>query len=876
MNEQRQRLAERVFKELMAFPASARERELVARTQGDEALERDVRGLLAFAQEDTGPLENLVPAYAGPRVDDPDVLPSGQTVGRYTLLRVLGEGGMGVVYVAEQERPKRTVALKVIRPECSTRSMLRRFEFEAEILGKLQHPGIAHVIEAGIAETPEGGQGRPFLAMELINGSHISTYARESALSIEQRVGLFVRVCEGVEHAHQRGVIHRDLKPANIMVDRSGQPKVLDFGVARAVSANAADPGFTFVRTGHRQLIGTLAYMSPEQVGGSQQDLDTRSDVYSLGVVLFELLTGTLPHDLTDRSVPDAVRVITDVAPATPGTRVPECRGDLETIILKALEKDRARRYQSAAELASDLRRYLSHAPITARPASAMYTFRKFAARNRKFVGALVALAAALVIGFAGTFTGFIQARRERDEALRARRAAEGAAKFVLNEMIASAAPTTPDFKNITHASVVRNAARRAPARFAHDPRIRHEVLQGLGVSLFDLGDYGEALACFRGSLAAAEEAFGASTGDCVRPLLYLATTLDSMGHHAEANERRAQAVETAARELEPTDLDTLDARGEVLFMSVAYGNARDAEDELVALLGDYDRAGHFGGRTFANLNNELSNVLVRKGRRDEALALRRTLIEEYRRRKGPLHVDTLIVSLPFAEILQQCGYLEESLKVGTRTLGELLQVYDAGHDCVLHCRQAVAEIMLALDQPKEALVEIQECVKYIPTTQDDGQMKPVKYEFTMAMALCANGRAEEALPFAQRNYDVQRKYFGDSHNVALDAWFTLGRTISLIPGRAEEGLRIMREAIRQRLEKKLAVGVSRYYLGDSLSRLERLEEAIAEQTIVVEDSRKLFGDSNPFTRRMARRLADYCQRAGRADDAKRWQEFAG
>jgi WD40 repeat protein/predicted Ser/Thr protein kinase len=312
-------------------------------------------------------------------------------IGHYRVVRLLGEGGMGAVYEAEQENPRRCVALKVIRPGLVSPALLKRFTHEAQILGRLHHPGIAQIYEAGVAE-----DGQPFFALELIRGEALDANVRRHALDPAARLGLLARVCDAVQHAHEHGVIHRDLKPGNILVEESGQPKVLDFGVARATDADLlTSTGHT--RTG--QLVGTLSYMSPEQVAADPGAVDQRSDVYALGVILFELLAGRLPYLLEHLPLPEAARVIQEQEPSRLGSLDTRFRGDVETIVAKALEKDKARRYASAGELAADIRRHLSQQPIRARPASALYQLRKFARRHMGLVAAVLGIGLALAAG---------------------------------------------------------------------------------------------------------------------------------------------------------------------------------------------------------------------------------------------------------------------------------------------------------------------------------------------------------------------------------------------------------------------------------------------------------------------------------------------
>jgi len=315
---------------------------------------------------------------------------------------------MGVVYEAMQQHPHRIVALKLMRHGFSSASTLRRFQLEAEMLGRLQHVGIAQVYDAGIHKSPTGMQ-IPYFAMELIHGTALTEYAQQQRLGTRDRLALLASVCDAVEHAHQKGVIHRDLKPANVLVDAGGQPKVLDFGIARVTDA---DLGTTTMPTSVGQLLGTLPYMSPEQTSGNPADLDTRSDVYSLGVILYELLTDRLPYDLSQHSIAGAVRVIQETEPIRLSSINRVLRGDLETLAAKALEKDKEHRYGSAAALAADILRYLMDLPLSARPASTFYQPRKFAKRNRGLVAAASLCLLLLVGGVTGTTMGWVSSNR--------------------------------------------------------------------------------------------------------------------------------------------------------------------------------------------------------------------------------------------------------------------------------------------------------------------------------------------------------------------------------------------------------------------------------------------------------------------------------
>lgn len=331
-------------------------------------------------------------------------------IGRYKILAVIASGGMGTVYEAMQESPRRRVALKVIKVGAANEMALRRFEFESQVLAKLRHPNIAQIYEAGTWESEQGTA--PFFAMEYIPDRRpIIEFADKKDLTIRERMDLFVKICNAVHHGHQKGIIHRDLKPDNILCDGSGEPKIIDFGVARATDADMA---VTTMQTTMGQLIGTLQYMSPEQCEANPDAIDIRSDVYALGVIFFQLLSGQLPYDLRRQAIHEAVRVIQEVRPDSMSTTNIRLRGDIEVIAMKALEKDRQRRYQSASDLAQDIHHFLNNEPIEARPLSIAYQARLFSKKYKRTVAAAALIALSIIIGGTASVLGWREADRQR------------------------------------------------------------------------------------------------------------------------------------------------------------------------------------------------------------------------------------------------------------------------------------------------------------------------------------------------------------------------------------------------------------------------------------------------------------------------------
>ncbi|MEO8277909.1 MAG: serine/threonine-protein kinase, partial [Thermoanaerobaculia bacterium] len=409
--------------------------------------------------------------HAASTIDLPTAYGPGVKIGPYRILQLLGEGGFGSVYMAEQVAPiQRRVALKVIKLGMDTREVIARFEQERQALAMMDHPGIAHVFDAGETET-----GRPYFVMELVKGEPVTEYCDRHKLSIAARLALFGEVCAAVQHAHTKGIIHRDLKPSNVLVSaQEGEvhARIIDFGIAKATSGNLTEKTLF---TEHRQLIGTPEYMSPEQAEGSL-DIDTRTDVYALGVLLYELLTGTTPFDsrrLRSAAYGEVQRILREDDPPRPSTRLSQSmetiaavaahrhtdpgklasqlRGELDWIVMKALEKDRLRRYETASGLAIDIQRYLTGEPVSAAPPSAAYRLRKFVLRHRTGVAAANLVAAALVAAVVGISWQAREARAQRDKA-------EQVAGFMA-EMLRGVEPSVARGRDTTMLTEMMNAA---------------------------------------------------------------------------------------------------------------------------------------------------------------------------------------------------------------------------------------------------------------------------------------------------------------------------------------------------------------------------------------------------------------------------------
>jgi len=437
-----------LFRAALELDAGERDAFLAAGCGDDAELRAEVDALVRADAAERSPLDGGLPgpgpwdgataeAWRGNGPGEPDApLHLPERIGGFRITGLIGRGGMGLVYAAEQDAPRRRVALKVVHPSLLSTDARRRFRREAELLGRLQHPGIAQIHAAGEDDLGSGPQ--PYFVMERVDGVPLLEFATSRALDVRARVELVRLVCAAVHYAHERGIVHRDLKPENVLVQADGTPKVLDFGVARAQDAEQA---LTTFRTDAQRVIGTLEYMSPEQAAGSSSLLDARSDVFALGVVLFQLLSGELPHDLAGRSLPAALQVVQEVEPRRLGSVDARLRGELETIVGKALAREPRLRYPTARALADDLGRYLRDEPIRARPTSAIYQLRKLARRHKSlFAGvavAFLALVVALVVSIDRTRRAVVAEERARRESSRAAVIGAGAALEATDPLLA-------------------------------------------------------------------------------------------------------------------------------------------------------------------------------------------------------------------------------------------------------------------------------------------------------------------------------------------------------------------------------------------------------------------------------------------------------
>jgi eukaryotic-like serine/threonine-protein kinase len=870
-------------------------------------LRASVESLLAQHREDDF-LEDPAPEAQAVRPETPDGVregvpvlcpvteQAGDRIGRYKLVQKLGEGGYGAVYMAEQEEPiRRRVALKVIKQGMDTKQVIARFEAERQSLALMDHPHIAKVLDAGATDS-----GRPYFVMELVSGIRITDYCDQNNLSTLDRLKLFVQVCQAVQHAHQKGIIHRDLKPSNILVnvqDGVPVPKVIDFGIAKATEPRLSALSQV---TAEGQFIGTPAYMSPEQAELSALGIDTRSDIYALGVVLYELLTGRTPFDakeLLQAGLDEIRRVIREQDPPRPSTRLSTMafgdlttvarhrhveppkllslvRGDLDWIVMKCLEKDRTRRYETASAFAEDIHRHLRYEAVMAGPPSAVYRARKFFRRNRVPVAVAASVTAALVVGLFSALAGFNRARHERDRAKQAEADAKAVLGFFQDRVLATARPEGQK-GGLGIQTTVRGAVDAAePAvatSFTNQMLPEASIRQVLGGTYVYLGEYGRAIRQFERARDLYCAKLGSDHPDALKAVINLATAYNGAGRPKEAVPLFEASLNAMQIKLGADHPDTLTVLAGLAKAYQDAGRVKEALplfDKVVATRNA--RLGSDDPETLTAENN-LAVAYQVAGRRKEALALFETVLKRRKAKLGPDHPDTLSSIQNLATTYQEMGRLQEAITLLESAIEQERPKLGADHPFTLNAMNSLGEAYRGARRLQEAMTLHEEVLKQRNTKLGPDHPDTLTAMSNLAMDYRETNRLQEAVLLFERVLAMRKAKLGPEHrdtlvsvnNLAGTYWDT-DHTREAIP-LFEEVLKAMKVQLGADHSQTL---IALNNLAKTYQRVGRLQEAIPLLEDAVKMKKNKVGSDHASTLASMNNLAEAYRDTGRLEDS--------
>jgi serine/threonine protein kinase/tetratricopeptide (TPR) repeat protein len=787
----------------------------------------------------------------------------GDRIGDYKLLQQIGEGGCGVVYMAQQEQPvRRQVALKIIKLGMDTRNVITRFEAERQALALMDHPNIAKVFDAGATDT-----GRPFFVMELVRGIKITDYCDQNELPTRERLELSVQVCQAVQHAHQKGVIHRDIKPSNILItlrDGVPAPKIIDFGIAKATTDQLLTDKTVF--TEFQQFLGTPAYMSPEQAEMSELGVDTRSDIYSLGVLLYELLTGKTPFeakDLLRAGVDEMRRKICQQEPMRPSTRlstmvagdltttaqrrhtepprlVSLIRGDLDWIVMMALEKDRARRYETANGLAMDVRRYLADEPILARPPSKLYRLQKMARRNKLAFAAAGGVAAALIIGLAAS-TEYFKERAAHQQAVaaelekRAEAAKATAITGLLQQLLRSADPEGLRGLDYTVRQLLDDFSATLTNRLQDQPEVEATVRLDLG------------------------------------------STYAKLGALAEAERNLRRAFDLRLRILGPTNLGTLAA--EFMLGEFLVDDVREYDAETEALFQEVwqKRKQLLGAENLDTLEalEGYEVVLFQRGRRDDAERIARQIFPVRERVLGPDALGTLLALEHLEDCATRRGDHAEAERLERRILSSCQRTGRNQRQRFIAIKEIALQRLLQSD-PTKAEKLLTEAVPQAARVFGPDHFITLHLQRVLARALAEEGRFAQAETLVRSTLEARLRQTTDQEGTGRTL-LILGRVL-VEQGKLDEAEPRLQEALKIFRERVVMKDALAAQAANWLGAIQLARKAYPEaETLLLPDSDQFFSpaaEMSPNERSLAvGHIIALYQALGQPDQVATWQK---
>jgi serine/threonine protein kinase/tetratricopeptide (TPR) repeat protein len=843
-----------------------------------------LRELLSFGLEDSSEQADALTASLGAVLERP-----GGQIGRYKLLSILGEGGMGIVYLAEQKEPiKRRVALKVIKPGMDSSRVIARFEAERQALALLDHPNIAHVHDAGTTQA-----GRPYFVMEYVKGLPITEHCDKHKLTIEERLRLFQQLCDAVQHAHQKGIIHRDIKPSNILVCAEREkaiPKIIDFGVAKAIAQPLTER--TLV-TEHGQLFGTPEYMSPEQADVTNEDIDTRSDIYSLGVLLYVLLTGVLPFDSTtfrEGGIEHIRRSIREEKPKTPSTRLTSLgeqatriaehrcievktlvhclHEELEWIPLKAMRKERARRYRSALELADDIQNYLQGIALIAGPESVIYRTRKFMRRNQALVTAISVVVFVVLLGIVGIIIFAFEAEQRRREA-------EAVSGLLRHGILASLDPYKVGGQDLAIRSVLDVTSKDLGEKLKDTPLAQAEIRHALGNAYWRLGMYDQAESHLRRAFDIRKNKQGPNHLATLASANDLGWVYYLQSRHREAEQLIRQACENRRQLLGDEHEDTLLSMGGLACVYILQGRFQEADKLLSNCLMTIRHVFGENNTYMVGLMNIQSQSYVGQGRYNEAERVIEKGLRVAHHAMGSHHWFTLLLKTAAANTYIHLGRYDEAEQFLKNIQNDWVQTWGKEHPDTLSTIGSLGWVYHEQKRYEKAESLLRETLSTVRRVLGDTHLTTADFLNKLGTVYLSQGRYDDAEPLLKEAVEIATKLMGEKNWVTLHAKSTLAK-MYIAQGHFNDAEEVYLATVK----------IQRHVLGDehphTLTSIHGLALVYKEQGNYDEAEPLLFealegrrlklGDTHPHTLESLNNLIDLYEAWNKPEEANQWQ----